>query len=35
MYEQIVDVPRLVATLPDDGPGHPVLLQAADAPRWN
>jgi alkylated DNA repair dioxygenase AlkB len=31
MYEQIVDVPRLVATLPDDGPGHPVLLQAADA----
>jgi alkylated DNA repair dioxygenase AlkB len=31
MYEQIVDVPRLVATLPDDGPGHPVLVQAADA----
>ena len=31
MYEQIVDVPRLVATLPDNGPGHPVLLQAADA----
>jgi alkylated DNA repair dioxygenase AlkB len=30
MYEQIVDVPRLVATLPDDGPGHPVLLHAAD-----
>jgi alkylated DNA repair dioxygenase AlkB len=25
MYERIVDVPRLVATLPDDGPGHPVL----------
>jgi alkylated DNA repair dioxygenase AlkB len=25
MYDRIVDVPRLVATLPDDGLGHPVL----------
>lgn len=25
MYERMVDVPRLVATLPDDGPGHAVL----------
>jgi alkylated DNA repair dioxygenase AlkB len=25
MYERMVDVPRLVAALPDDGPGHPVL----------
>jgi alkylated DNA repair dioxygenase AlkB len=31
MYERIVDVPRLVATLPNDGPGHPVLSKAADA----
>src|SRR5262249_45505925 len=31
MYERVVDVPRLVAVLPDDGPGHPVLEQAADA----
>jgi len=31
MYERIVDVPRLVADLPEDGPGHPVLEQAADA----
>jgi alkylated DNA repair dioxygenase AlkB len=31
MYERIVDVPRLVASLPDDGPGHPVLVQAATA----
>ena len=30
MYERIVDVPRLVADLPDDGPGHPVLDQAAE-----
>jgi alkylated DNA repair dioxygenase AlkB len=29
MYERVVDVPRLVAELPDDGPGHPVLDQAA------
>jgi alkylated DNA repair dioxygenase AlkB len=31
MYERVVDVPRLVAELPEDGPGHPVLDQAADA----
>jgi len=29
MYERVVDVPRLVAELPDDGPGHPVLDEAA------
>ena len=27
MYERVVDVPRLLATLPEDGPGHPVLEQ--------
>ena len=27
MYERVVDVPRLMATLPEDGPGHPVLEQ--------
>jgi len=31
MYERVVDVPRLIADLPDDGPGHPVLAQAAAA----
>src|SRR5258706_10102144 len=31
MYERTVDVPRLVATLPDDGPGHPIVAQMADA----
>jgi alkylated DNA repair dioxygenase AlkB len=25
MYERTVDVPRLVAALPEDGPGHPLL----------
>jgi alkylated DNA repair dioxygenase AlkB len=30
MYERVVDVPRLVAELPADGPGHPVLEQAAE-----
>jgi len=30
MYERIVDVPRLVAELPEDGPGHAVLEQAAE-----
>jgi alkylated DNA repair dioxygenase AlkB len=25
MYDRTVDVPRLVASLPDDGPGHPLL----------
>lgn len=27
MYDRVVDVPRLVAALPADGPGHPVLEQ--------
>jgi alkylated DNA repair dioxygenase AlkB len=31
MYERVVDVPRLVAGLPEDGPGHPVLAQATAA----
>jgi len=31
MYERIVDVPRLVATLPDDGPGHAILNEVAEA----
>ena len=36
MYERVVDVPRLVATVPDDGPGHPVVgaLGAALAARY-
>jgi len=31
MYERMVDVPRLVATLPEHGPGHPVVTDMADA----
>ena len=31
MYDRVVDVPRLVATWPDDGIGHPLL--AGDAGR--
>jgi alkylated DNA repair dioxygenase AlkB len=31
MYERMVDVPRLVAMLPDDGPGHPLLEEMAGA----
>lgn len=31
MYEQIVDVPRLCAVLPEDGPGHPAIEAAAAA----
>jgi alkylated DNA repair dioxygenase AlkB len=31
MYERVVDVPRLVATWPDDGPGHPLLPALAAA----
>jgi len=34
MYERTVDVPRLVAALPEDGPGHPALaemMRALDA----
>jgi alkylated DNA repair dioxygenase AlkB len=36
MYERVVDVPRLVASLPEDGPGHPLLprLAAALAERY-
>jgi alkylated DNA repair dioxygenase AlkB len=29
MYERTVDVPRLVAALPEDGPGHPLLAEMA------
>lgn len=30
MYERIVDVPRLIASIPEDGPGHEILpLMAA------
>lgn len=28
MYDRVVDVPRLVAELPADGPGHPILAAA-------
>jgi alkylated DNA repair dioxygenase AlkB len=34
MYDRTVDTPRLVAGLPDDGPGHPLLaemMRALDA----
>jgi alkylated DNA repair dioxygenase AlkB len=31
MYDRVVDVPRLVATLPDDGPGHPLVPALGDA----
>ena len=31
MYDRIVDVPRLVATLPEDGAGHPAVLEMAEA----
>ena len=31
MYERMVDVPRLVATLPENGPGHPIVTDMADA----
>jgi alkylated DNA repair dioxygenase AlkB len=31
MYERMVDTPRLIATLPDDGPGHPLLGDIAAA----
>lgn len=29
MYDRTVDVPRLVAVLPDGGPGHPVVSEMA------
>jgi alkylated DNA repair dioxygenase AlkB len=31
MYEREVDVPRLIALLPDDGPGHPLLVAMREA----
>ena len=31
MYERVVDVPRLMATLPDDGPGHAIVHEMAAA----
>ncbi len=36
MYDKTVDVPRLYALLPDDGPGHPLLegLRAALSARY-
>jgi alkylated DNA repair dioxygenase AlkB len=30
MYDRIVDVPRLVAGLPEDGPGHPLVDRIRD-----
>src|SRR5262249_43647099 len=29
MYDHIVDVPRLMASLPEDGPGHPLVDEMA------
>jgi alkylated DNA repair dioxygenase AlkB len=29
MYDRLVDVPRLIARLPEDGPGHPLLARIA------
>ena len=31
MYDRLVDVPHLTATLPRDGSGHPVVRELADA----
>jgi alkylated DNA repair dioxygenase AlkB len=31
MYERVVDVPRLFAMLPEDGPGHPLLPVLGEA----
>ncbi len=31
MYDRMVEVPRLTATLPRDGPGHPIVRDLADA----
>jgi alkylated DNA repair dioxygenase AlkB len=31
MYDRVVEVPRLVATLPEDGPGHPRVPELAAA----
>lgn len=37
MYDRMVDVPRLTASLPRDGPGHPVLdeISAAVSDRYD
>ena len=36
MYERVVDVPRLLASVPEDGPGHPLLedMRAALSERY-
>lgn len=36
MYDRVVDVPRAMASLPDDGPGHPLLaeMQRALSATW-
>lgn len=36
MYDRVVEVPRLIAVLPDDGPGHPLLreMQAVLGARY-
>jgi alkylated DNA repair dioxygenase AlkB len=36
MYEKLLDVPRLYAVLPEDGPGHPILegMRGALAARY-
>jgi alkylated DNA repair dioxygenase AlkB len=31
MYDRAVDVPRLLASIPDDGPGHPLLADIGRA----
>lgn len=31
MYERVVAVPRLIASLPEDGPGHPLLARIQQA----
>jgi alkylated DNA repair dioxygenase AlkB len=31
MYERVVDVPRLMAFVPEEGPGHPILPDMAEA----
>jgi len=37
MYDRVVDVPRALSSVPDDGPGHPVLddMAAALARRYH
>jgi alkylated DNA repair dioxygenase AlkB len=30
MYDRLVDVPRLIARLPEDGPGHPLVARIAE-----